>query len=155
VFCMTNLKPHTLTHWLQQRGSYRVPWVWSGLTVLRGIDPQYRKLCTLSGLYSGVTIHQTAYNCPRCTDAILAGMQRFSTRPDPSTLDELGRYECPCREEWDAVLHEEVDSLPERLPGHYERIAREMFGDAWWCRVRESVLSDLERSQVLWRPCAD
>jgi len=152
VFCMTNLKPHTLTHWLQQRGGYRVPYVWSGLTVLRNMKPEYRKLCTLSGLYSGVTIYQTAYNCSQCTNKVIAGMQRFSTRPDPAILEELDRHECQCREEWNSVIHTKTEELPERLPVYYERIAREMFGDAWWSEVRDSVLRDLDRSRILWNP---
>jgi radical SAM enzyme (TIGR01210 family) len=150
IFCMTNIKPYTLTHWLQQRNGYRVPYVWSGLKVLQSIKPEYRKLCTLSGLYSGVTIHQTAFNCPRCTNAIIAGMQRFSTRPDPAILDELEQYACNCRAEWRSAIEDRAVHLPERLPNYYERIALEMFGDEWWSVERESVFLDLDRSRVLW-----
>lgn len=150
VFCMTNLKPYTLTYWLQQRGDYRVPYVWSGLAVLQNIKPEYRKLCTLSGLYSGITIHQIAHNCPQCTGKIIAGMQRFSTRPDPAILDELDCCQCQCRAEWSQVIQKPSKALPERLPLYYEQLAREMFGDTWWHEMRDSVLRDLDRSRVLW-----
>jgi radical SAM enzyme (TIGR01210 family) len=152
VFCMTNLKPYTLTHWLQQRGGYRVPYAWSGLQVLRSMKPEYRKLCTLSGIYSGVTILQTAYNCPRCTSKLIAGMQRFSTRPDPAILEELEGLECSCREEWKAIVSEKNEELPARLPLYYERIARAMFGDLWWLENRDGILADLDQSRVLWDP---
>jgi hypothetical protein len=154
IFCMTNIKPYTLTHWLQQRDAYRVPYVWSGLKVLLNLKPEYRKLCTLSGLYSGVTIYQTAYNCPRCTEKVISGMQHFSTRPDPAILEELDKYDCSCKDAWHSLLQEKHEELPQRLPVYYECIAREMFGDTWWNEVQESVINSLKCSRTLWDPSA-
>jgi len=150
IFCMTNIKPHTLTHWLSQRGDYRVPYAWSGLKVLQSIKPEYRRRCTLSGLYSGVEIKETAYNCPKCTKEIISGLQTFSTRPDFAILDKLEQYPCDCKEEWNQILIEKDSDLHERLPVQYEKIARGLFGDTWWQQSKESVLKELEQSSFLW-----
>ena len=150
VFCMSNLKPHTLSFWLQQRDRYRVPYVWSGLSVLRSMEHEFRKLCTISGLYSGVSIYQNAYNCPNCTSQIISGLQRFSTRPDIEILDELDKFPCSCRDQWDDLVKQRcTQKLPLRLQKEYEKIAREIFGDAWWEEASEWVLNDLENCNIL------
>jgi len=150
IFCMTNVKPYTLTHWLSQRGDYRVPYVWSGLKVLQSIKPQYRRRCTLSGLYSGVEIKETAYNCSECTKEIIAGLQAFSARPDFAILDKLEQYHCRCKEEWEQVLNERHPDLPDRLPVQYEKIASVLFGDTWWQQSKDVVLTELKQSSYLW-----
>ena len=151
IFFMTNLKPYTLASWLRERGRYRVPYVWSGLQVLRNMKPQHQKHFTLSGLYSGIPILQTAYNCPNCTSHMIEGLQRYSNRLDPSMLDELDRYPCACRDEWRQAVQSSGVQLPDRLAGEYKSIGLEMFGDAWWDEARDWVLSDLEQSRHLWQ----
>jgi len=150
IFCMTNVKPYTLTHWLSQRRAYRVPYVWSGLKVLQSVRPEYRRRCTLSGLYSGIEIKETAYNCPECTKELISGLQIFSTRPDIAILDKLEQYPCHCKEEWKQVLNEKDPDLPNRLPVQYEKIARGLFGDTWWQQSKDAVLTELAQSAFLW-----
>jgi len=143
IFFMTNLKPYTLASWLQERGLYRVPYVWSGIHVLQNMKPRHRKQFTLSGIYSGMPIVQTAYNCARCTKDMIEGLQRYSNRLDQRILDELSQYSCSCRAEWEAAMREDAEPLPPRLARQYEYIARQMFGDTWWEQSQDWVLAEL------------
>ena len=146
IFFMTNLKPFTLTEWLSSRGYYRVPYLWSGVTVLRDLAPECGSWITLSGIYSGVPILQRAHNCLQCSQRFIARLQQFSMSLDSSILAGLLASGCSCRTEWELSMAQEAISLERRLADAYERIARGVFGDIWWLDNWQWVLAELDGS---------
>ena len=144
VFFMANVKPFTLLSWMMHHGMYRVPYLWSGLEVLRRAKADLNHPITLSGIYSGIEIEQLAHNCDRCSDDIISDLQRFSMTLDTSILDDLDAIACSCRNEWEAVRTADSLPIPERLRQMYEEIAIGIKGLDWWRDNREWVLQEIE-----------
>lgn len=146
ILLMTNLKPYTLTDWLADRGRYRVPYVWSGIKVVRSLPKQHQRSFTLSGLYSGVPIAQTAYNCADCTGPLIAGLQEYSNSLDSRILDDLYSYSCECKLDYENLLSLASAPLQIRIRDEYEFIARSIYGDLWWNEAKDWVERDLQYS---------
>ncbi|MHA1780446.1 MAG: radical SAM protein [Candidatus Thorarchaeota archaeon] len=144
VFFMTNVKPYTLLSWMMHHGMYRVPYLWSGIEVLRRVNADLHHPITLSGIYSGIEIEQLAHNCDQCSEEIIGDLQRFSMTLDTSILDDLEDIECSCRHEWERITTSDSIPLRERLPQMYEAIAVGIKGSSWWDLNRDWILRETE-----------
>ena len=93
-----NVQNGTLVERLWKNWSYRPPWLWSVLEVLRttkGLDA--RVVCDPTG--GGK--ERGAHNCGKCDGVILDSIRNFSLSQDHS---RLGSPECACRDLWSAVM---------------------------------------------------
>lgn len=93
-----NVQNGTLVERLWKNWSYRPPWLWSVLEVLRttkGLDAKVVCDPTGGGKERG------AHNCGKCDGVILDSIRNFSLSQDHS---KLGSPECTCRDLWSAVM---------------------------------------------------
>lgn len=148
VFFMTNLKPYTLTAWLAERGRYRVPYLWSAVSVLERIGAGMNRPVTLSGFYSGVEIQELANNCEACSPWVISTLQAFSQTLDGRILDSILEKSCSCGTEWQNTLKVSGVPLAMRLREEYEYIARSVFGSQWWGANRDWVLAELNPERI-------
>jgi len=93
-----NVQKGTLVEKLWRSWSYRPPWLWSVLHVLRSCDGLGVKVvCDPTG--GGK--ERGAHNCGNCDDVILDSIRSFSRTQDCS---RLGSPECGCRSTWECVV---------------------------------------------------
>lgn len=89
-----NVQKGTLVERMWRNWSYRPPWLWSVLEVLKtSAGDAHRLVCEPTG--GGR--ERGAHNCGRCDEVILGSIKSFSESQDPS---RLGWPECSCREIW-------------------------------------------------------
>ncbi len=89
-----NVQKGTLVEKMWRNWSYRPPWLWSVLEVLKtsaGRAPRLVCEPTGGGRERG------AHNCGNCDDVILSSIKAFSESQDTS---RLGWPDCSCREVW-------------------------------------------------------
>jgi len=93
-----NVQKGTLVERLWRTWSFRPPWLWSVLDVLRaGTASGRRVVCDPTG--GG---HERgAHNCGRCDATIMASIRAFSASQDRG---RLGHPECDCVDIWRAVM---------------------------------------------------
>jgi len=93
-----NVQKGTLVEKLWRSWSYRPPWLWSVMRVLRSCDGLGVKVvCDPTG--GGK--ERGAHNCGRCDDVILDSIRSFSLSQDYS---RLGAPECDCKTRWESVV---------------------------------------------------
>ncbi|MBN1677286.1 MAG: archaeosine biosynthesis radical SAM protein RaSEA [Candidatus Thermoplasmatota archaeon] len=93
-----NVQKGTLVEKLWRSWSYRPPWLWSVLEVLRSCEGLGVKVvCDPTG--GGK--ERGAHNCGKCDDVILDSIRGFSQSQDYS---RLGAPECGCKAIWESVV---------------------------------------------------
>ncbi len=142
VFFMTNVKPYTLTSWMMHNGMYRVPYLWSGLEVMRRIKVDLDNPITLSGIYSGIEIEQLPHNCEKCSEDFISELQRFSMTLDHSIIDDLWETSCDCREKWYELITREEEPLRSRITKMYRQVAIGVMGENWWESNQDWILRE-------------
>ncbi len=93
-----NVQKGTLVESLWRSWSYRPPWLWSVLEVLRSTKGLGAKVVCDP---TGGGRERGAHNCGRCDEVILDSIRGFSQSQDQS---RLGAPECDCRRIWESVL---------------------------------------------------
>jgi radical SAM enzyme (TIGR01210 family) len=87
-------------YWKQ--GAYRPPYLWSVADVLATAPMEV--LCDpLGGGQS-----RGAHNCGECDREIIDAIKFYSMSGDRSVMQAVSNMECPCREEWELVLSQEM-----------------------------------------------
>jgi archaeosine synthase beta-subunit len=87
-------------YWKQ--GAYRPPYLWSVTEVLATAPMEV--LCDpLGGGQS-----RGAHNCGNCDRDIIDAIKFYSLSGDQSVLRTVTNIECPCREEWELVMSQEM-----------------------------------------------
>ncbi len=94
-----NVQRDTVVDMLWRKGSYRPPWTWSLVEVLR-TGRRMTDTRLLSSPSGGGTV-RGVHNCDHCDRKILDAVQRFSFSQD---LDHLEVPECGCRLQWSALM---------------------------------------------------
>ena len=93
-----NVQRGTLVERLWRNWSYRPPWLWSVLGLVRSAKELDRHiLCDPVG--GGR--ERGSHNCGQCDEAILHGLKAFSTTQD---YGKLGSPQCSCNETWRALM---------------------------------------------------
>jgi hypothetical protein len=92
----------TELEWYWKRGAYRPPYLWSVLEILQ--DSPVHLTCDPVG--GGR--HRGAHNCGTCDDEIVKGIRDYSLTADRDLVTSLLETECACKEEWHAVLDQEM-----------------------------------------------
>src|SRR3989344_5659442 len=123
-----NLKKGTLNHWLAERGEYRVPWLWTVAKIFRDLPQETSQKVTAFGFESGIPIEGEAMNCNICSPDIKRMLNQYIETRDAGILDEIDRYQCSCKSEWEETMTEEARPLAERLPDIYKKIAEQFKG---------------------------
>lgn len=92
-----NVQKGTLVEKLWRNWSYRPPWLWSVLEVLKSCNGiEKRVLCDPTG--GGK--ERGAHNCGKCDDTILTSIRAFSTSQDQ---ERLGFPDCECMDIWRSI----------------------------------------------------
>lgn len=94
-----NVQRGTLVEEMQRNGSYRPPWIWTVLEVLRKARemlPEDKALICDTVAFGTI---RGPHNCRRCDRKLTRMVERFSLTQDPSVLAGV---DCPCRGEWAA-----------------------------------------------------
>lgn len=87
-------------YWKQ--GAYRPPYLWSVADVLATAPMEV--LCDpLGGGQS-----RGAHNCGECDRDIIDAIKFYSQSGDQSVIKAVSNMECPCRDEWELVLSQEM-----------------------------------------------
>ncbi|MCU0630988.1 MAG: archaeosine biosynthesis radical SAM protein RaSEA [Methanoregulaceae archaeon] len=87
-------------YWKQ--GAYRPPYLWSVADVLANAPMEV--LCDpLGGGQS-----RGAHNCGECDREIIEAIKYYSLSGDRSVIKAVTTKECPCRDEWELVLSQEM-----------------------------------------------
>ncbi len=94
-----NVQRDTVVDVLWKKGSYRPPWAWSLVEVLR-MGRRMTDTRLLSSPSGGGTV-RGVHNCDHCDRKILDAVQRFSFSQD---LEHLEVPECGCRRHWSALM---------------------------------------------------
>jgi len=119
---VANLQPHTLIHWLWQRGKYELPKLWAPLKILELLEPDERERVWIKGLDKGVpTADMYARNCENCTTVIHNALVGWNMTADFSLIEQV-RDVCDCRQEWEGHLNDKIDTtVDQRLAQFYEQ----------------------------------
>jgi radical SAM enzyme (TIGR01210 family) len=97
VMRVTNIQPHTLTHWLWERGLFHPPSIWDAVEVLRNLQPEYRKRVSIKGLDKD-EIEPLAFSrgCESCSARLVSAFQHWNyDRNYDEFLAMVG--DCNCR----------------------------------------------------------
>lgn len=94
-----NVQRDTVVDVLWKKGSYRPPWAWSLVEVLR-MGRRMTDTRLLSSPSGGGTV-RGVHNCDHCDRKVLDAVQRFSLSQD---IADLETPECGCRKEWAALM---------------------------------------------------
>ena len=89
-----NVQKGTLVEKMWRSWSYRPPWLWSVLEVLKATSGHSKRVVCEP---TGGGRERGAHNCGKCDETILSSIKAFSESQDPS---RLGWPECSCREIW-------------------------------------------------------
>jgi len=93
-----NVQRGTMVERLWKDWSYRPPWLWSALEVLKATSVLGRKiLCEPTG--GGRA--RGAHNCGECDEVILHSLKAYSQSQDAS---KLGSPDCDCKDIWNTIL---------------------------------------------------
>jgi archaeosine synthase beta-subunit len=85
-----------------KQGAYRPPYLWSVAEVLATAPMEV--LCDpLGGGQS-----RGAHNCGECDRDILDAIKFYSLSGDQSVMKAVSNMDCPCRDEWEFVLSQEM-----------------------------------------------
>ncbi len=97
-----NIQKGTLVEELHRQGSYRPPWIWTVIEVLR-------KAHGAAGEGTNIICDTVAFgtvrgphNCRRCDKKAAAMVRSFSLTQDPVCLEGLN---CPCEGEWAKIYN--------------------------------------------------
>lgn len=111
-----NVQKGTLVEKMWRNWSYRPPWLWSVLEVLKASSGRAKRLVCEP---TGGGRERGAHNCGKCDDAILSSIKAFSESQDPS---RLGWPECSCREIWSGA--KEIEGYAMGGPCDLQRLSR-------------------------------
>ncbi len=107
-----NIQKNTLVEKLWSRGSYRPPWLWTLISVLRRarqeIDDSVNIVCdpVAAGKSRGV------HNCGKCDERVVRAIREFSLTQNEDVFEGL---DCDCKEKWHHTLqHEDISFLIHR-----------------------------------------
>lgn len=90
-----NVQNRTVVEALWKSGSYRPPWLWSLVEVLKA-SSQLINIRVISAPSGGGTRRGT-HNCGLCDRVVLDAVREFSLTGNASVFDKLN---CKCKEEW-------------------------------------------------------
>ena len=111
-----NVQKGTLVEKMWRNWSYRPPWLWSVLEVLKISAGSTRRLVCEP---TGGGRERGAHNCGRCDEVILGSIKSFSESQDPS---RLGWPECSCREVWSGA--KEIEGYAMGGPSDLQKLTR-------------------------------
>jgi radical SAM enzyme (TIGR01210 family) len=81
-----------------ERGTWRPPWLWSVVEVLRQTAHLGHMDVGLSD--EGMGPAMVAHNCPACSERVRRALARFNATAD---LQHLAGLDCACRAQWRAL----------------------------------------------------
>lgn len=145
-----HVKPHTLMHWLWQRGEYQCPSLWSLVRVLerlgedraRTIISWYRPQYTAEETSMGKGSAAVPDSCPQCREAVLEKLDAYRDSEDVAIIDALASFACACRTA--PTTAAAPPPLAERIQQAYDRVGKELLPPGSWPRLKAQALAGLD-----------
>lgn len=98
---LCNVQRGTLVYELFANKSYRPPWLWSAVEVLRKGREILAKEKVIMCDPVAAGVKRGPHNCGKCDSAVASSIRKFSLSQDPAVFSDL--Y-CDCLETWKKVL---------------------------------------------------
>lgn len=139
---------------LYDRGRYAPPSLWSLVEALRRLGPTLVPFVSIAwyrdysasegGAAASMEVAACPSTCPVCVDDVLAGLDAYRDKQSFAVVEELSRYPCECRTQWQAELTlPDPVLLAHRVRSSYEILGREVLGERWWDRYGGRVIAEL------------
>lgn len=104
------IQDYTLARYLNDRGLYHTPWLWTIVEVAKSCA-QLGQLAI--GLFQFFPSPQAVpYNCELCSDEVMKRIREYNRTLDTGVFDSLT---CKCKEEWEHEINKEQLPFEERL----------------------------------------
>ncbi len=97
---LCNVQKGTLVDELFERGSYRSPWLWSAVEVLKKGKEANPDIIIMSDPVAAGS-KRGPHNCGKCDDDVAEAIRIFSLKQDTKIFEGL---DCECRELWKKVV---------------------------------------------------
>ena len=141
IFIPVNMRiGGTLTKWLNEKGLYNIPMLWSVLEVIMALSEKELEKFIIPAFESSYTLEQVSINCDKCTRKIRELILNFQYTKNKKFIEEAINIKCECKNIWKEKLKEKALPLPERVIKNYEFIAKEILGDNWWTENKNWVI---------------
>lgn len=135
VFPM-HTKQHTLLNWLNKKGFYETPSLWSLIEVINRLAETEVPKVTISWYRpdygNNPDIISSPTTCPDCRDNVLRELDNFRENPTVESVQNLRYLDCHCRQDWISSLEEPSPPLNDRLYAIYGLLADDLGFKAWW-----------------------
>ena len=138
-----NLKPYTLTNWLNQHALYQQPSLWALIDViinvrkffLPRVDTNwYRKTAKMDNPLYDASI-QGPDTCEKCNEDIIKLLDKYNldNTERVEAVKNLELYTCSCRNRYRDQLQTEHElSLHKRVKQYYSFIGKKLYGESFW-----------------------
>jgi hypothetical protein len=108
------IQKHTLVEELWNRDMYRVPWLWSLISMIDRTATQDYPPVYLTPFRYNVSAMDSPRNCDVCTDRVTDAI--FDYQKGELEKDELLKLTCDCKQTWEAELAEHDErALEDRI----------------------------------------
>lgn len=94
-----SVQKNTLVHLLYSMNLYRPPWIWSVLSVVKGVKEN--GLLRIGGFEFFPPPDVYTHNCPTCNDVCMQAINLYNVTNDIEIIDKALNYPCAdCKEIW-------------------------------------------------------
>ncbi len=150
IFIPVNMRiGGTLTKWLNEKGLYNIPMLWSVLEVIMALSEKELEKFIIPAFESSYTLQQVSENCDKCTRRIRELILNFQYTKNKKFIEGAMNIKCGCKDIWKERLKEKALPLRERIIKNYEFIAKEILGNNWWIENKNWVVEYVRCCSVL------
>ena len=94
-----SIQRNTLVHLLYSMNLYRTPWIWSVLSVIKGVSG--KGLVRIGGFEFFPPPDIYTHNCSSCNDVCIQAISLYNATNDVAIIEEALSYQCAdCKEIW-------------------------------------------------------
>jgi len=111
------VQDYTLVKYLNDRGLYSTPWLWSIVEVIKRLKTPGNLIVGLFQFYPPP--HAVPHNCDQCSERVIESFHQYNRTLDVKVFDEIT---CECKKKWEEILREKPLPFEKRL----EMIMREI-----------------------------
>jgi radical SAM enzyme (TIGR01210 family) len=147
-----HVKRWTSLHWFYMHGLYTPVSLWSYVEVLRRLGAATTSSSIELAWYTSYGAPNVVWSpttCAECYPQVIEGIHRFAETNNFDWVERVTQIECACKDAWRVSLADSPhDTVLERVARGYERIGRELLGDAFWSRHGPALRADMESDLV-------
>lgn len=118
--------PYTLCSLLFEKKTYRPPWLWTTLELLRKLPEDIAKNVSISTWGIPPYSDNLPYNCARCSEKVNWYLRLWRLSKDPLLLKEARDISCQCKTDWEKNINARLPPLDERIKIYYQRLKEDL-----------------------------